>query len=120
MKISINPVGKPRQTQSDRWKKRPVVMRYRAYADELREKWSQETEEAVPDSLFLIFQIPMPGSWSAKKKAAMMGTPHQQKPDIDNLVKAFLDALCEDDSYVWRVVAVKQWAYTGSIEISRV
>jgi Holliday junction resolvase RusA-like endonuclease len=42
----------------------------------------------------------MPNSWSKKKKAEFNGKPHQQKPDLDNLIKAFKDALCEDDSYV--------------------
>lgn len=30
----ITPVPKPRQTQADKWKQRPAVMRYRAFADE--------------------------------------------------------------------------------------
>jgi len=32
----ITPVPKPRQTRSDKWKQRPCVMRYRAFADEVR------------------------------------------------------------------------------------
>ncbi len=34
----IDVVGKPRMTQRDKWKKRPCVLRYRAFADELRLK----------------------------------------------------------------------------------
>lgn len=33
MKIyDITPIGKPRMTRADKWKQRPPVMRYRAFA----------------------------------------------------------------------------------------
>ena len=35
-----------------------------------------------------VFEMPMPKSWSKKKRAAMDGKPHQSVPDADNLVKA--------------------------------
>lgn len=57
----------------------------------------------------------MPASWSARKKNLYDGKPHQVKPDIDNYLKAFMDALCEDDSYVYDVRATKEWACEGSI-----
>ena len=111
----IVPVSKPRQTLADKWRKRPCVLRYRAYADELRARlggWN------VPASSWhLRFYMPMPKSWSKKKKAAMNEQPHQQKPDKDNLEKAFLDALCEDDSYVWDVRVSKYWSDRPRIEI---
>lgn len=62
--------------------------------------------------------MPMPNSWSEKKKAQFDGKPHQQKPDWDNLAKAFCDALCADDSYIYDVRAQKYWARTGSIEVT--
>lgn len=117
MRIPINPVGKPRMTQRDRWAKRPAVVRYYAYCDLLREEWANLTSGAeVPEKLSLVFTIPMPPSWSNKKKSEMIGKPHQQRPDIDNLIKAFLDALCEDDSYVYSVKAEKYWGSQGAIE----
>jgi len=36
MIYNINPVPKPRMTQSDKWKKRPPVLRYFAFKDECR------------------------------------------------------------------------------------
>lgn len=113
MRISITPVGKPRQTQSDRWKQRPVVMRYRAFADELRLKYRED----LPDSIILRFYLPMPPSWSAKKKAEMLGKPHQQKPDFDNLAKSVCDALKKEDSTIWRCLVEKYWDVEGGIEI---
>ena len=37
--IPVTPVSKPRMTQRDKWKKRPCVLRYRAYCDALRKFW---------------------------------------------------------------------------------
>ena len=113
MKINITPVAKPRMTRSDKWKKRPCVLKYRAFCDELRLKHKGE----LPSSVDLSFNIPMPESWSKKRKMEMEGKPHQQKPDVDNLTKSVLDALCADDSYVWRIKSKKRWAYEGSIII---
>lgn len=113
MKIDITPIGKPRQTQSDRWKQRPVVVRYRAFCDELRYKFREE----FPGSVRLKFTLPIPKSWSAGNAADALGGAHTQRPDIDNLIKAVLDALCADDSYVWRLEATKVWGKEGAIEI---
>lgn len=113
MRLDITPVGKPRQTQSDKWKQRPAVMRYRAFADELRLKYRKD----LPDSISLKFYIPMPPSWSKKKRAEMLGKPHQQRPDVDNLCKAVMDALAKEDSGVWRIQAEKRWANVGEIDI---
>lgn len=60
----------------------------------------------------------MPPSWSAKKKEFYNGKPHQVKPDIDNYLKAFMDALCSDDSYIFDAQAQKFWALEGSIELT--
>jgi len=114
MIINVDPVAKPRMTRQDKWKQRPVVVRYRAYCDELRLK----VGKYVPgDTVSVVFIVPMPKSWSNKKKALMNGKPHQQTPDIDNFQKAFLDALCESDSHVWDIRAVKLWGTSGKIII---
>lgn len=112
--IPITPVPKPRMTQSDRWKKRPAVVRYHEFCDELRLKWRDRT---VPPTFWIFFHMPMPQSWSELKKIKMNGEPHQQRPDIDNLLKAFLDCLCEDDSYVYDVRAAKFWSSDPRIEV---
>lgn len=71
----------------------------------------------VPGELEIEFGVPMPKSWPAKKKLLMEGKPHTQRPDIDNLAKAFMDALCEDDSYVYSLKAVKLWSNEGYIKL---
>ena len=66
----------------------------------------------------MIFVLPMPKSWS-KKKAAMNGQPHQQRPDTDNLVKAVLDAVHEEDSQIYHVDGLKFWGTEGAIIIQK-
>ncbi len=115
--ISLNPVAKPRMTQSDRWKKRGCVIRYFAFSASLREE--ARRQKFVPaNQLVIQFEFRMPKSWSKKKKAEMSGKPMQSKPDIDNLQKSILDSLFpNDDSAIWKVCASKRWAETGRIII---
>ncbi len=49
----------------------------------------------------------------------MNGKCHQEKPDTDNLIKAFLDALLMDDSRVWHISAKKYWGSNGAIVVLR-
>lgn len=112
MYYPITPVPAPRMTRADRWKKRPCVLRYFAFKDEVRlRKVTLESGHEIT------FHLPMPNSWSAKKKATMNGRPHKQKPDIDNLYKALSDSIYEDDSHISSISIKKRWAYEGGITI---
>tara|TARA_R110000787_G_scaffold218836_1_gene327535 strand:- start:975 stop:1364 length:390 start_codon:yes stop_codon:yes gene_type:complete len=115
--LTIDPVAKPRMTRRDRWMKRPCVMRYRVYANRLRE--AALLQKYVPaNELIMQFHIKMPVSWSKKKKEQMRGKPMQSRPDIDNLQKSILDSLFPDeDSAIWKVCASKRWADVGSVTI---
>lgn len=111
MEYNITPVPKPRMTQSDRWKKRPAVVRYWNYKDEVR-----LNKVFVPESgSHITFILPMPKSWSKKKKIEMDGKPHQSTPDKDNLEKALLDAIFDEDKKVWDSRVTKQWGKEGKI-----
>ncbi|RLA11508.1 MAG: RusA family crossover junction endodeoxyribonuclease [Gammaproteobacteria bacterium] len=114
MKYNITCVPKPRQTRADKWKKRPCVLRYRAFADECR-----LNKITIPEQgSHISFYMPMPKSWSKKKKASMLGYPHEQTPDIDNLIKSLMDAVMKQDCGVWDIRITKMWAYEGAIEIT--
>ena len=115
MKVyNINPMGKPRMTRADKWKKRPEVLRYRAFCDEVRLH-----NVVLPECGYHVtFVIPMPPSWSKKKRQQHDGKPHQQKPDKDNLEKALLDAIFDDDSRIWDGRVTKLWGETGQIIIT--
>ena len=118
MKIfAIEPVPKPRMTQSDRWNNRPSVMRYFAFKDALRLE-ANRRNFTITNGLRIRFVLPMPMSWSITKRSKFYDGPHQQKPDLDNLLKAFFDALLEDDSIIWSVAGVdKVWGTEGMIMI---
>jgi hypothetical protein len=45
------------------------------------------------DAFFMWFFMPMPKTWTKKKKLAMAFKLHKQKKDTDNLSKAIKDAL---------------------------
>ena len=127
MILNVAPFAKPRMTQRDRWAKRQIVIDYFAFRD--TEK--QEIERLLAlqnnndknkswEELDISFFIPMPKSWSKKKRSEMAGTPHKQRPDLDNYIKGLLDALLEEDCKVWRVSARKIWVDTkGCITINR-
>ncbi len=102
IEIKINPVSKPRMTQSDKWKKRPATEKYWAFKDELILKCRLNKINLDKGIIDVIFYIPMPDSWSEKKKKLKCGDKHLNKPDCDN-------------SGVWKVAAEKYWAREGVI-----
>jgi Holliday junction resolvase RusA-like endonuclease len=114
--LDENPKGKPRMTRRDKWKKRPSVMRWFAYKDEVKLK-------AGPFSLplagyWIIFTFKPPRSWTIKRTVEAFDTPHQQKPDKDNLEKGLMDIFMpDDDSKVYDGRVTKQWGVKRSIEI---
>lgn len=109
-------MGAVRQTRADRWKKRPRVLEYHARRDLLRTE-SNKNKLVLKEEICVTFHITMPLSWSKKKRTQMLGKPHQDKPDIDNLCKFLMDALMDEDKTVWRVWADKYWAEEGYIEV---
>lgn len=120
--IKIDPMPAPRMTRSDGWldkdkkPRREVVRRYWEYRDEIKNQLNQEIKE--PLTMGFVFYIPMPKSWSQKKKEAMWLTPHRQRPDLDNLIKAVKDSLLKEDSCVYMYPqAIKMWDYDGEIEL---
>jgi len=119
MIYDITPCPKPRMTRRDKWLKppRPAVARYRAFKDEVRLK--------MPNDLglnysYIRFYIPVPKSWSKRKKAEVIRQQlHTGVPDLDNLLKALMDALYGSDSHIHTVFGVsKCWSEHGGIEIS--
>ena len=115
IRYGITPVPKPRMTRRDRWSKRPVVLRYFAFKDEVR----LNKVKIQAENTHVIFHVPMPESWSKKKKNEMSGKSHKQRPDIDNYLKALLDAVFDDDSHISDIRATKVWAENGFITIKQ-
>ena len=114
--IRETPIPYVRQTRADAWKKRPAVLKYRAYRDAVRMKANGYKPQ---DGEIIHFYLPMPKSWSKKKRAEMSGKLHKQKPDLDNLAKAFWDCFGED-SHLSSVTLAKFWTPSeeGQIQVS--
>ncbi len=116
--IPIEPIAKPRMTQRDSWKKRPCVVKYWRYCDELKVHNIE-----LPENYHIFFFLGMPKSWSKKKKAKYHLKPHTQKPDKDNLEKGFLDAIFKhkekDDAEVWTGTCSKYHSYEPLIVIKK-
>jgi len=123
--IDIVPMGAVRMTQSDRWKTNPnhpdpkkrqreVVKNYFAFKNLLTLQ-AEQMGIKLGNFLDAVYLIPMPASWSDKKKKRMNGMPCMVKPDLDNITKAVKDALRVNDSDIWWEKAEKRWAFKGSI-----
>ena len=114
MRYDICPVPKPRMTRADQWRKRPIVQRYWEFKRECQ--FARVRFSTVGSRIE--FGLPMPESWSKSKRALMRGTPHQSKPDLDNLLKGLCDAVYpENDAMISSIYIEKVWAEKGYIEI---
>lgn len=111
--IPVCPVAKPRMSRRDKWQRRPVVIAYRAYKDELRKHLT-----SIDANSLITFVMPMPKSWNRAKRAKMAHLPHRQRPDLDNMIKGLWDALYEDDATLAMIFAQKIWGSEGCIMIT--
>lgn len=108
------PIGKPRQTRSDRWKVRDVVARYRAWCDLARAcaaRGSAKLPSYCPHLVdwVAMFQMPRTPAGRLKHSVLSLGGLHQRKPDRDNVDKALLDALFKSDEGVAGGLTLKTW-----------
>jgi Holliday junction resolvase RusA-like endonuclease len=115
-------MGAVRMTQRGKFLK-PNAQRYLNYKQavgyQLRQQYPEPTEYAV--AVKARFVLPMPKSWSKKKRAEMAGAYCPVKPDGDNLVKGLFDAangiVWKDDNLVVRCEYEKIYGETGRIEL---
>lgn len=109
--LKINPATWPRVTHADR--KFFRIPRNKLYPAGLRrleklEKYNEWKASVLAEAHRLgfvlpeigagvIFYIPVPPSWSGKKKKLYHGQFHATRPDLSNLLKAFEDAMLPQD-----------------------
>lgn len=105
------PIPAPRQTQRDKWMKRPCVMRYREYGDRLRSFIN--LHDMYVGKITMKFYLPMKSNLSLEKERRLLDAPHRIKPDGDNLCKAVQDALLKNDAMVWACYYEKRWCLPG-------
>lgn len=114
-------------------KGRPHVTRYGTYTPEstveyehrVATYWRLKSGQCFPPKAPLLVSVTahfeIPKSESKKRRAALVGAPHVSRGDLDNVVKAVLDALNKkafaDDAAVCRIIAEKDYQSEPSTEI---
>jgi len=118
--VNHEPMGAPRMTRSDKWKQRDCVVRYRAFKDAIRLAMIGlpliNPNEVISLSWTAYFTPPK--SWSKKKRANAIGELHRSKPDRDNIDKAILDAMFEEDSAIASGRIEKLWGSVACVEVA--
>lgn len=115
--------AKPRMTKADTWKKRPAVMKYRAFCDLVRKTMAETTDQELPEGQPVELEArvtrKVPKSWSAKKRAKYLGTPHLSRPDTSNFTKAIEDAIYpNEDSFIFSNKVWKVWGDSDRVEVT--
>ncbi len=76
------------------------IEKYNNYKIELLAEAKRKQFVIPSHGLSITFFVPMPKSWSQKKKNLHHGMLHQSQPDLDNFLKAFCDSLVAEDKYI--------------------
>lgn len=112
--LNITPLTHVRTTQGDRvffriprHKLRPSglkrllrIEKYNKYKVELSAEAKAKGFKMPHQGASIKFFIPVPKSWSKKKKKQYHQTLHQSRPDLDNYLKALVDSICDEDKYI--------------------
>jgi Holliday junction resolvase RusA-like endonuclease len=122
--IPVEPMGAVRMTQMGKFKS-PSARRYLLYKSHLQ--WQAKLQgkgefyPSGPLEVDIKFIMPIPDSYSKKKKASLIGEYHIKKPDTDNLVKGVFDSLnkilWQDDNQVSKIKAIKVYGNSPRIEV---
>jgi Holliday junction resolvase RusA-like endonuclease len=83
--------------------------KYNDYKIALRAEARRVNFELPEQGAFIKFFIPMPKSWRKFKRQAMHFKLHQQRKDIDNMIKGFFDGLLVEDKHIAHIEAAKFW-----------
>jgi len=116
IRYPITPCPAPRQVRKDIWDPSPSVQRYRAFKDEVR---AQKVKiSATP---FVVFYMPMPDSWTGKRRDRYRMATHLTPPTLGDLLDGLFEAVFETDySHLAAVQGLKFWADTGSILVGEI
>jgi Holliday junction resolvase RusA-like endonuclease len=128
--LDIEPMGAVRTTQKQMYADKRYK-KYMVWKDDIKILWNAELIKLgiKPDefkfseikSITFVVTIPMSISLSKaqrKEREDRIDMPHQMKPDIDNMLKAFMDALMKEDSHVHTIGRMtKIWGLHGHIKV---
>jgi Holliday junction resolvase RusA-like endonuclease len=114
IELNITPMGAVRTTQAGKYCD-SNYLKYKKYKNALYLLLRSKGVSECPKELIIDFVMPFFDSYSDKKKAKLLNFPHMQKPDLDNLVKGFMDCFGKDDSGVYMIQTRKYWGESGKI-----
>jgi Holliday junction resolvase RusA-like endonuclease len=84
-----------------------------------KQYWEEPIDS--PISIKLKYFMPMPKSWSKKRKLEKESQVHDSKPDCDNLIKFTTDCLnglvYRDDALIYEIYAIKVYSSEPRTEI---
>jgi Holliday junction resolvase RusA-like endonuclease len=96
------------------------LIKYNDYKISLLALAKQQRFKMPDEGAIIRFFLPMPKSWRNPEREANVNRLHRKKPDLDNLLKAFLDSLFTEDKTISHLGEVsKYWVDSeqGWIEI---
>jgi Holliday junction resolvase RusA-like endonuclease len=119
----IDPMGCVRMTRRGKFTSK-YAQRYLVYKKlislSVRNQYKGKKLDG-PINVVVKFIMPIPESWSGKKKREAIGKPHTKKPDIDNLLKGLFDSVNKivwiDDNQVYQTTVRKIYGETPGIEM---
>ena len=108
----------PRLTQRSKYSE--LGKKYRAWKEEI--KFLAKTKgldlKKSGGVITVCFFLKTPPSISRAEKSRRLHKPHTIRPDLSNLIKAFEDALCQDDSYIHTYqLCQKKWGEEDKIVV---
>jgi Holliday junction resolvase RusA-like endonuclease len=118
--IPIIPMGAVRTTQKQKFVDERAK-RYLSYKQQIAWLIKQHIHRPSDNPILVdvTFYMPIPSSWSGKKKERYNGQIHKSKPDIDNLIKGLFDSLnkiaWKDDNLVYEVHSKKVYSFNPGI-----
>ena len=99
----------PRQTQADKWQKRPCVVKWRNFANSLMAEAAKAGPLGDCKRLDAKIWLPFPATYSKKKRAELAGCGHRQKADADNCLKGIAAAGFKRDEGIFDMRVRKFW-----------
>jgi Holliday junction resolvase RusA-like endonuclease len=115
------PKGRPRVTQHGTYTPKST----RAYETAVRTAWEREGvmpfAEGEALELDVVAYFPIPKGTPKKRRAEMVAKPYTKRGDLDNIVKAVMDALngyaYPDDAAIWNIAARKRYTNEPPVTI---
>lgn len=107
--IPGKPVGKPRMTRADAWKKRPAVLRYWDWSNKAKACLPKDADLSSVGIIKIRAYMAFPKTYSKNKRESLKGQPHLLRPDRGNITKGVEDSIFKNDSQLWKSDEEKRW-----------